>query len=114
RNRKSARDRSPRFGPGNPGHSPHSGTRNSEESVTRRVKMLAGLVAIAVVGTGCLAIPGVGWRFAVIEMKLKGDVPAFGWRELLWNLRPQSSIYLGNLPVVRNLDLAITNPYTSA
>jgi alcohol dehydrogenase (cytochrome c) len=82
--------------------------------VTRRVKILAGLVVIAAVGAGCLAIPGVGWRLAVMEMKLKGDVPAFSWGDLLWNLRPQSSIYLGNLPVVRNLDLAITNPYTSA
>jgi alcohol dehydrogenase (cytochrome c) len=76
--------------------------------------MLAGLVLIVVLGAGCLTISGVRWRLAVIEMKLKGDVPAFGWGELLWNLRPGSAINLGRLPVVHDPDLAIQNPYTSA
>jgi alcohol dehydrogenase (cytochrome c) len=93
---------------------PEVSSGDSEEPVTRRIRMLGGLVLIVILGAGGLAIPGVGWRLAVIGMKLKGEVPTFGWGELLWNLRPQSPIYLRNLPVVRNPDLAIENKYTSA
>jgi alcohol dehydrogenase (cytochrome c) len=76
--------------------------------------MLVGLAVIVVVGAGCLALPGIGWRLAVLGMKLKGDVDELGWGELVWNLRPRSPIDLRNLPIVRNLDLAIENPYRSA
>ena len=55
----------------------------------------------------------VRWRIAVINMKLKGQVPSFGWRELLWNLRPHSPIYLRYLPILPNPDLAIENPFTA-
>jgi len=70
-----------------------------------------GVVLIA--AAAVLARGELWWRFAVVDMKLHGQVPGFEWGELLWNLRPQSPIYLRSLPLVRNPDLAIQNPFSS-
>jgi alcohol dehydrogenase (cytochrome c) len=59
------------------------------------------------------ATSGVSWRFRVVEMKLRGEMPSLGWGEMLLDLRPGSPVYLGELPMVPNLDLAISNPYTT-
>ena len=57
---------------------------------------------------------GVRWRLEVVEMKLRGEAPAFGWGELLWYLRPHSPVFLRTLLSISNPDLAIGNPYTSS
>jgi alcohol dehydrogenase (cytochrome c) len=87
-----------------------SGARNF---VTRRRGLLAAVGLFIALAAVMLTNSEVRWRIAVIHMKLKGEVPSFGWRELLWNLRPHSPIYLRYLPILPNPDLAIDNPFTA-
>ena len=71
---------------------------------------MAIFVAVAT-GATLLASGQVRWRLEVIDMKAKGQLPAFGWGELLWDLRPGSPLYLKQLTTIPNPDLAIENPY---
>ena len=79
----------------------------------RRVLAALGAALVLALVAVTLTSKGARWRLKVIGMKAGGDVPELGWGELLWSLRPGSPIYLGNLPVIRTLDFAVENPYSS-
>jgi alcohol dehydrogenase (cytochrome c) len=88
---------------------------------TRAVRLYWVRYRILLVATACvvaaltvtLTNSEVRWRLSVIGMKATGQIPSFTWRELLWNLRPRSPIYLRYLTTSGNPDLAIENPYTT-
>lgn len=86
----------------------------AKQSVTRRGKVLLAILGLVLAATAATFTNGeFRWRLAVIDMKIRGRLPSFGWGELLWNLRPHSPIYLRSLPALPNPDLAIENPYTT-
>ena len=71
----------------------------------------AGLLAVLLVLV--VAMPAGRWRLGVIEMKLSGELPDFGWGELVRELLPGSPVYLETLPRDRNPYIAVRNYRTS-
>ncbi|HUL64253.1 MAG TPA: PQQ-dependent dehydrogenase, methanol/ethanol family [Burkholderiaceae bacterium] len=76
--------------------------------------VLAALVLLGVIGAGAIEIarrgrPEIAWRIDVLEAKVRGDLPALPWRNLLVWLKPGSSVYLAALADDPNPHASIHN-----
>ena len=60
-----------------------------------------------------LAVPGLRWRAGLVTAKLRGQLPAVDWGELLPWLRPRSPVYLEPLWEDPNPFVSIVDPLTS-
>jgi mono/diheme cytochrome c family protein len=73
---------------------------------------VATVMIVAVCAAGLFIYP-IHWRAKIIVEKVAGQLPAVGWSDLAWMLRPNPTVFLADMGDPPNPYSAIKNPLDS-